>query len=423
MVLIQYNMLVGMLALLTASRAQTCPGGMLPHTKIDGCSAAGRDEINATSASECCARCNVAATEGFSCVAWTWYDSSDEEKPSVCAMESSCAKASGVVSNTSTSGIVSAAPPTSAPTKESHVPFDWSCLYETMCLEYIDIAKDGRAAWWGLALELAALMIAFIALARVCDNVLVVALETMCDIFKMSQQTAGASILALGSAAPEITVNIVVTIKAATATASDGSDPAALGTAAIIGSGYIGFLVIPAICALASSKKLQLARRPLVRDIGFYTAALLILLWISHDGLIVWYEAAILFSVYIVYIAVVFLSPLLRRQLRLARARARGGEEEVARLKRELDRAKSFVADARETADIESYSSLQLAREDDEGEDAFAELGDASGAPPSSPESPSGEADRHRPRLSTVSCLLYTVTFHANHAHNLTRSP
>ena len=87
----------------------------------------------------------------------------------------------------------------------------------------------------------------------------------------MSQQTAGASILALGSAAPEITVNIVVTIKAATASASDGSDPAALGTAAIIGSGYIGFLVIPAICALASSKKLQLARRPLMRDIGFYT--------------------------------------------------------------------------------------------------------------------------------------------------------
>ena len=26
-------------------------------------------------------------------------------------------------------------------------------------------------------------------------------------------------------------------------------------------------------------------------------------------------------------------------------------------------------------------------------------------------------------QLSTVSCLLYTVTFHANHAHNLTRSP
>ena len=62
------------------------------------------------------------------------------------------------------------------------------------------------------------------------------------------------------------------------------------------------------------------------------------MLWISHDGLIVWYEAAVLFSVYIVYITVVFASPLLRRQIRLARARARGGEEEVAKLKHKLDR-------------------------------------------------------------------------------------
>ena len=179
------RVLVVLGAVAEASTEKKCPGGpaaMLPDTKINGCSTVGRDEINATDASECCARCTV----WNECIAWTYYDASDELSPSVCAMESSCAKAGGVFSNTSTSGIVSSAPPTGAPTKESHAAFDWSCVYETMCLEYIDIGKDGRAAWWGLALELVALFVAFVALARVCDNVMVVALETMCDIFPIS---------------------------------------------------------------------------------------------------------------------------------------------------------------------------------------------------------------------------------------------
>jgi Ca2+/Na+ antiporter len=221
-------------------------------------------------------------------------------------------------------------------------------------------------------------------------------------------------VLALGSAAPEITVNIVVTIKAATQAAGDDGDPAALGTSAIIGSGYIGFLVIPAICALASSKKLGLARRPLFRDIAFYTIALSILLWISHDGLIVWYEAGILFSVYFVYIATVFLSPLLRRQVRLWRAHRRGGKEEVTKLRRKLRTQKSFVASARDAEDIANVLNAELLADEinAENENLFSARGEdeeagvgGDGSSSSSLMSngdPHSEDDSRQSRLSTI---------------------
>ena len=79
-----------------------------------------------------------------------------------------------------------------------------------------------------------------------------------------------------------------------------------------------------------------------------------------------------------------------------------------------LDRAKSFVADARQAADIESYSALgSTPEEEDEDSNPFAELG-ASSAPPSSPESSSDEAvDRHRQRLSTIADAIVDELLHS----------
>ncbi|KAJ1620181.1 hypothetical protein T492DRAFT_915367 [Pavlovales sp. CCMP2436] len=89
--------------------------------------------------------------------------------------------------------------------------------------------------------------------------------------------------MAFGSAAPEIIVNAVSTIKAIY-TRSESGDEANLGIGAIIGSGMIAFTLIPGACALASSTPLHLKRRPLLRDLGFYSVALAQLMYCIRDG-------------------------------------------------------------------------------------------------------------------------------------------
>jgi Ca2+/Na+ antiporter len=78
--------------------------------------------------------------------------------------------------------------------------------------------------------------------------------------------------MAFGSAAPEIVVNAVTTIKQASATGPENSshDAPSIGVGAIIGSGIIAFLLIPGLCALSVHDDIQLLlkRRPLLRDVG-----------------------------------------------------------------------------------------------------------------------------------------------------------
>ena len=169
---------------------------------------------------------------------------------------------------------------------------------------------DGHA--WGVLLEVALLALAFVALAVVCDEFLVPALETLCQRWRVREDVAGASFLALGSAAPEILVNSISTIRA-----GSRSDPNAvnLGVGAILGSSVIAFSLIPGCCALFSGElgaSLALKRRPLMRDLVHYATLLGFLTHAIGDGRVELWEAATMLGLYAVYLLVVFSSPGLR---------------------------------------------------------------------------------------------------------------
>ena len=119
--------------------------------------------------------------------------------------------------------------------------------------------------------------------------------------------------MAFGSAAPEIIVNAVGTIKQAKAKAGDENaiDATNTGIGAILGSGMIAFLVIPGACAFNTDDGIQLLlkRRPLLRDVGAYAIALLLLCIFFHDGKIVLYESLTLVGFYIVYVMTVIFAP------------------------------------------------------------------------------------------------------------------
>lgn len=169
---------------------------------------------------------------------------------------------------------------------------------ENFCLD----AMDGQ--WWAVPFELCMLLYCFLGLGRVADNYLVTSLETLCVRLNVREDVAGASFMAFGSASPEIIVNAVGTIKAVYTKSETGEDTN-LGIGAIIGSGMIAFTLIPGACALASSTPLHLKRRPLLRDLLFYSFALAQLMYCIRDNIITGLEASLMLLNYAVYMSIV----------------------------------------------------------------------------------------------------------------------
>eukprot|EP01012_Entosiphon_sulcatum_P002801 TRINITY_DN10680_c0_g1_i4.p2 TRINITY_DN10680_c0_g1~~TRINITY_DN10680_c0_g1_i4.p2 ORF type:complete len:439 (+),score=76.47 TRINITY_DN10680_c0_g1_i4:2233-3549(+) len=178
------------------------------------------------------------------------------------------------------------------------------------CMESLCLGKiDGE--WWGVALEGVLFLYAFFGLALVCDGYLVMSLETLCVRWEVREDVAGATFMAFGSAAPEIVINAISTIK--------GGDSPDLGIAAIIGSGMIAFLVIPGCCGLFAKETLEIKRRPLLRDTFTYGASLAALCAFFSDGVIRWYESCTLVGMYLGYIIMVAFSPTIRLYYRAFR--------------------------------------------------------------------------------------------------------
>ena len=192
---------------------------------------------------------------------------------------------------------------------------DCSCDMENACLEQVDCHS------WGVLLEAILFVYCFAGLAIVCDDHLVVSLETLCVRWEVREDIAGASFMAFGSAAPEIIVNAVSTVKAAGKHAlvmshndkEEAGEATSLGVGAIIGSGIIAFSLIPGTCGLFAGQTLFLKRRPLLRDVTTYTSAMTCLFFFIGDCQITQGEAGTLFSIYLIYLVVLGTAPKCRK--------------------------------------------------------------------------------------------------------------
>lgn len=183
---------------------------------------------------------------------------------------------------------------------------------ENLCLDGLD-----GAGFWGVAIEAAVLAYSFVAVAIVADSHLVVSLETLCVRWNVREDVAGASFMAFGSAAPEIMINAIGTIRSLKNPGDSSGDDTALGVGAIIGSGMLAFTVIPGCCGLATKEALALKRRPMGRDVLAYTLALTALYFAIEDGAVQIYESASMVVLYIVYMTIVVCSPGVRQLYRV----------------------------------------------------------------------------------------------------------
>jgi sodium/potassium/calcium exchanger 2 len=131
----------------------------------------------------------------------------------------------------------------------------------------------------------------FVAIAIVCDECFVPALEVITEVLDLSPDVAGATFMAAGGSAPEFFTSLI----GAMISESD------IGTGTIIGSAVFNVLFVIGACALVAPEPLQLTWFPLARDSIFYAIDLIVVTATFLDEKIKWYEAVVLFILYLCY--------------------------------------------------------------------------------------------------------------------------
>lgn len=140
-------------------------------------------------------------------------------------------------------------------------------------------------------LHIVGVLYMFVALAIVCDEFFIPALEIVAQSLKLSDDVAGATFMAAGGSAPEFFTSVVGVFFAKNA----------VGFGTIVGSAVFNILFVISMCALLSKSILALTWWPLFRDSIFYAIALSVLIGFFYNGQIEWYESLVLFSLYILY--------------------------------------------------------------------------------------------------------------------------
>jgi Ca2+/Na+ antiporter len=138
----------------------------------------------------------------------------------------------------------------------------------------------------------------FLALAIVCDEFFVPALEVLTEKVGVSDDVAGATFMAAGGSAPELFTSFI---------GQFSSPPSAVGFATIVGSAVFNVLFVIGACAIFSKGELKLTWWPLFRDCVYYTISLAVLATVFKSGedgcpQITWQEALLLLDMYLGYV-------------------------------------------------------------------------------------------------------------------------
>ncbi|WP_372773644.1 calcium/sodium antiporter [Mangrovibacterium sp.] len=143
-----------------------------------------------------------------------------------------------------------------------------------------------------LIISVAAMLLCFVFLARICDKFFVASLDRISHDLKLSSDAAGATLMAVGSSAPELFVALFAVFRP--------GDHSAIGIGSIVGSALFNLLAIGGLVALV--RKSSLTWQPMLRDILFYFVAVILLLWGIIDGDFNLTNAVAFLALYAVYV-------------------------------------------------------------------------------------------------------------------------
>jgi len=144
--------------------------------------------------------------------------------------------------------------------------------------------------------SLAVMVIAIYLLSIVTDEFFIESLDEIAHRWKLPSNVAGASLMAMGSSMPELSISMFALMRA--------GDYSEVGAGTIVGSAVFNILVITGVSALA--RPIRITWRVVVRDIAFYIISVMMLLYAFTDGHITIVEALAFLSLYAIYIFVLF---------------------------------------------------------------------------------------------------------------------
>ncbi|XP_029936033.1 sodium/potassium/calcium exchanger 1-like isoform X2 [Myripristis murdjan] len=151
--------------------------------------------------------------------------------------------------------------------------------------------QDRRQGW--VILHIIGMIYMFVALAIVCDEFFVPALEVITNKLEISDDVAGATFMAAGGSAPELFTSLIGVFIA----------HSNVGIGTIVGSAVFNILFVIGMCAIFSKEMLHLTWWPLFRDVSFYILDLILLITFFLDNFIMWWESIILVLAYLLYVS------------------------------------------------------------------------------------------------------------------------
>ncbi|XP_050101636.1 sodium/potassium/calcium exchanger Nckx30C isoform X2 [Anopheles aquasalis] len=154
-----------------------------------------------------------------------------------------------------------------------------------------DLFTDEQLRNGAIILHVIGVIYMFVALAIVCDEFFVPSLDVIIEKLGITDDVAGATFMAAGGSAPELFTSIMGVFVS--------FNDVGIGT--IVGSAVFNILFVIGMCALFSKTILSLTWWPLFRDCTFYSVSLLTLIYFFRDNKIYWWEALVLFIIYILY--------------------------------------------------------------------------------------------------------------------------
>ncbi|MGH7158346.1 MAG: calcium/sodium antiporter [Candidatus Saccharimonadales bacterium] len=146
-----------------------------------------------------------------------------------------------------------------------------------------------------LVLAVVAILASLYLLAVLTEDFFIPSIDRISQKLRLSSDAAGATLLAAGSSAPEFFTAIIAVFGL-----TGGGEIADVGTGTIVGSAVFNVLVIIGAAALYKAVKLQW--QPVIRDMVFYVATIIMLLVAFSDGKITLFEALAFVLTYGVYI-------------------------------------------------------------------------------------------------------------------------
>ncbi|XP_034019748.1 sodium/potassium/calcium exchanger 2-like [Thalassophryne amazonica] len=174
---------------------------------------------------------------------------------------------------------ITTAPPFQSPHQKGEYPQD------------IFSVEQRRQGW--VILHIIGMTYMFVALAIVCDEFFVPALEVITNKLNISDDVAGATFMAAGGSAPELFTSLIGVFIA----------HSNVGIGTIVGSAVFNILFVIGMCAIFSREMLNLTWWPLFRDVTFYIVHLIMLIVFFVDNMILWWESILLVLGYVGYVS------------------------------------------------------------------------------------------------------------------------